>query len=112
MKLRMVVSGCLGKYSIFLCGRPFGRRSMRSFWTTMVCLKPILRGDSGTAWKSMPSWYIVAKNDQDSASRLARHASARRNPYELDSSQCRAQPDACSKTSDRGKSVQARAAVA
>ena len=102
----------------YFCG-DLSEQEQQLVWATQGVPKPDLfeAKVGGTAWKSKPSWYIVAKNDQTVHPDLER-AMARRmgaTTYELDSSHVPmlSQPERVLEViRTAAKAVQARAAVA
>ena len=102
----------------YFCG-DLSEQEQQLVWATQGVPKPDLfeAKVGGTAWKSKPSWYIVAKNDQTVHPDLERAMAKRMGAttYELDSSHVPmlSQPERVLEViRTAAKAVQARAAVA
>ena len=102
----------------YFCG-DLSEQEQQLVWATQGVPKPDLfeANVGGTAWKSKPSWYIVAKNDQTVHPDLERAMAKRMGAttYELDSSHVPmlSQPERVLEViRTAAKAVQARAAVA
>ena len=73
----------------YFCG-DLSEQEQKLVWATQITPAPDLfaRNAPGTAWKSKPSWYIVANNDHTVNPDLERFAAKRMNAttYDIDSS--------------------------